>query len=158
MGRPPKPSHLPTPGHTHIPFQVRNKLALPLGGCCYPCLAAKSCLTLVTPWGVACHGMSMGCPRQEYWDGLPFPPPGDLPNPGIEPESPALAGGSFTTVLLGKIRAQASGFKMTCHREDIPFTDLIHIFHSLKSDILLGTSVNWLQMTVLALRWIHGLC
>ena len=30
----------------------------------------------------------MGCPRQEYWDGLPFPPPGDLPNPGIEPESP----------------------------------------------------------------------
>ena len=31
-------------------------------------------------------------PRQEYWDGLPFPPPGDLPNPGIKPMYPALAG------------------------------------------------------------------
>ena len=44
--------------------------------------------------------MSMGFLRQEYWSGLPFPPPGDLPNPGTEPESPvspALAGGFFTT-------------------------------------------------------------
>ena len=32
--------------------------------------------------------VSMGFSRQEYWNGLPFPPPGDLPNPGIEPESP----------------------------------------------------------------------
>ena len=42
----------------------------------------------------------MGFFRQEYWSGLPFPPPGDLPNPGIEPvsfKSPALAGGFFTT-------------------------------------------------------------
>jgi len=36
-------------------------------------------------------------PRQEYWRGLPFPSPGDLPDPGIEPVSPALAGGFFTT-------------------------------------------------------------
>ena len=35
--------------------------------------------------------------RQEYWSGLPFPPPGDLPDPGIEPVSPALAGGFFIT-------------------------------------------------------------
>ena len=35
--------------------------------------------------------------RQEYWSGLPFPPPGDVPNPGIEPESPALVDGFFTT-------------------------------------------------------------
>ena len=34
--------------------------------------------------------LSMGFPRPEYWSGLPFPPPGDLPNPGIEPMSPAL--------------------------------------------------------------------
>ena len=40
---------------------------------------------------------SMGFSRQEYWSGLPFPPPGDLPDPGIEPESPVLAGGFFTT-------------------------------------------------------------
>jgi len=33
----------------------------------------------------------MGFPRQEYWSGLPFPPPGDLPDPGIKPASPALA-------------------------------------------------------------------
>ena len=39
---------------------------------------------------------SMGFPRQEYWSGLLFPSPGDLPNPGIEPKSPALAGGFFT--------------------------------------------------------------
>ena len=39
----------------------------------------------------------MRFPRQEYWCGLPFPSPGDLPNPGTDPESPALAGGFFTT-------------------------------------------------------------
>ena len=38
----------------------------------------------------------MGFPRQEYWSGLPFPSPGDLPDPGIKPMSPALAGGFFT--------------------------------------------------------------
>ena len=44
----------------------------------------------------------MGFSRQEYWSGLPFPSPGDLPDPGIEPMSPALAGGFFTTEPLGK--------------------------------------------------------
>ena len=45
---------------------------------------------------------SMGFSRQEYWSGLPLPPPGDLPNPGIELESPAWAGGFFTTEAPGK--------------------------------------------------------
>ena len=50
------------------------------------------------PWAVACQApLSIGFPRQEYWSGLSFSPPGDLPNPGIEPASPALAGGFFTT-------------------------------------------------------------
>ena len=40
--------------------------------------------------------------RQEYWSGLPFPSPGGLPNPGIEPDSAALAGGFFTTEPAGK--------------------------------------------------------
>ena len=40
--------------------------------------------------------------RQEYWSGLPFPPPRDLPDPGIQPASPALAGGFFTIEPLGK--------------------------------------------------------
>ena len=44
----------------------------------------------------------MGLSRQEYWSGLPFPPPGDLPYPGVEPMSPALAGGFFTTEPPGK--------------------------------------------------------
>ena len=44
----------------------------------------------------------MGVPRQEYWSELPFPFPGDLPDPGIEPVSPALAGRCFTTKPLGK--------------------------------------------------------
>ena len=60
----------------------------------------------VTPWTEACQApLSMGFPRQEYWSGLPFPPPGDLPNPGTEPKSlvpPALAGGFFTTEPPGK--------------------------------------------------------
>jgi len=54
-------------------------------------LVAKSCPTLVTPWTVAHQApLSMGFPRREYWSGLPFPSPGDLPNPGTEPSSPAL--------------------------------------------------------------------
>ena len=44
----------------------------------------------------------MGFPRQEYWSWLPFPSPGDLPDPGMEPRSPALAGGFFTTEPSGK--------------------------------------------------------
>ena len=64
-------------------------------------LVAKSCLNLVTPWTVACQApLSMGFSKQEYWSGLPFPPPGDLPGLGIEPESlgsPALAGGFCIT-------------------------------------------------------------
>ena len=44
-----------------------------------------------TPWTVPCQApSSMGFSRQEYWDGLPFPSPGDLPDPGIEPKSPTL--------------------------------------------------------------------
>ena len=51
-----------------------------------------------TLWSVACQAlMSMGFARQEYWGGLPFPSPGDLPDPGIELVSLALAGGFFTT-------------------------------------------------------------
>ena len=61
-------------------------------------LVAKSCPTLATPWTVACQApLSMGFSRQRYWSGLPFPSPGDLPDPGIEPMTSALAGRFFTT-------------------------------------------------------------
>ena len=57
----------------------------------------------VTPWTVVHQApLCMEFPRQEYWSGLPLPTPGDLPNPGIEPASPTLARGFFTTVVLGK--------------------------------------------------------
>ena len=48
--------------------------------------------SFVTPWTVVHQApLIMGFPRQEYWSGLPFPSPGDIPDPGIEPEPPALA-------------------------------------------------------------------
>ena len=50
----------------------------------------------VTPWTVAHQAsLSMGFSRQEYWSGLPFPSPGDPPDPGIEPVSPALQADSI---------------------------------------------------------------
>ena len=63
-------------------------------------LVAKSCLTLGDPMDCSLPGFSVhGISQQEYWSGLPFPPLGDLPDPGIEPASPAapaLAGKFFT--------------------------------------------------------------
>ena len=57
----------------------------------------------VTPWTVACQAsLSVGFPRQEYWSGLPFPPPGNLPNPGIEPMSLALQADSLLSEPPGK--------------------------------------------------------
>ena len=54
-------------------------------------LVATSCPTLVTPWTIACQApLPMGFSRQECWSGLPFPSPGDHPNPRIEPRFPAL--------------------------------------------------------------------
>ena len=63
----------------------------------------QSCLTLCDPMDFSPPGSSvLGFSRQEYWSGMPCPPPGDLPNSGIETTSlmsPALAGGFFTTRL-----------------------------------------------------------
>ena len=71
--------------------------------CCQPLSHVQ---LFATPWTIARQPpLSVGFPREEYWRGLPFPTPGDLPDPGIEPESLvslALAGGFFTTELLGK--------------------------------------------------------
>ena len=61
--------------------------------------------SFATPLNVARQTLlSMGFPRQEYWSGLPFPSPGDLPDPGIEPTSSALAGRFFNNELPGKPR------------------------------------------------------
>ena len=58
----------------------------------------------VTPWTVAHQApLSMGFSRQEFWSGLPFPSPGDLPDPGIEPRSPALQADALTSEPPGKL-------------------------------------------------------
>ena len=73
--------------------------------CLCVCSITKSCPTLLR---IVAHRapLSMGLPRQEYWSGLPFPYPGDLPNSGMEPRSPvsfALAGGLSTTEPPGSV-------------------------------------------------------
>ena len=65
------------------------------------CYAQSVMSDSVTPWPVACQAsLLMGFSRQEYWSRLPFPTPGDLPNPGIEPVFPALVGRFFFFFLL----------------------------------------------------------
>ena len=62
----------------------------------------------VTPWAVAHQApLSMGFPRQKYWSGLPFPSPGDLPDPGIKPVSSALQVDSLS------LRCQGSLLRIT---------------------------------------------
>ena len=86
-----------------------------------------------TPWTVACQApLSLGFSRQEYWSGLPFPSPGDLPNPGIEPGSPALQADSLLTELLLETANLLMGFPggisgkepvYQCNRLKIPAFD-----------------------------------
>ena len=69
-----------------------------VGGCGYGGLVAKLCSTLVTPWTVAFQApLSVGFSRQEYWSGLPFSSPGDLPNPGIKSNPVSCIAGRFFT-------------------------------------------------------------
>ena len=55
---------------------------------------------------------SVGFSRQEYWSGLPFPSPGDLPNPGIEPRSPALQADTLLSEPPGEVRGYEDAFKV----------------------------------------------
>ena len=67
-------------------------------------LVTKLCLTLAILWTIACQApLSMGFSRQEYWSGLPFPFPGDLPDPEIKPRSPELLADSLPTEIRGKL-------------------------------------------------------
>ena len=89
--------------HVHI-FESSQLVCRGLTIFVYVCVTAQWCLTLcASPWTAACLApLSMGFPKQEYWSGLSFPSSGDLPNPGIELASLALAGGLFTTEPPGK--------------------------------------------------------
>ena len=66
----------------------------------YACMRVllRSTLCELMDYNPPGSSQSMGFSRQEYWSGLPCPPPEDLPEPGMEPAFPALAGGFFTTV------------------------------------------------------------
>ena len=79
-------------------------------------LAATSCAALATPWTVAHQApLSMEFLRQEYWSGLPFPPPGDLPDSGIKPAalvSAAFAGRVFTAAPPPGLQCAHPNFKM----------------------------------------------
>ena len=84
----------------------------------YPCVCMRvqSCLS-VTLWTVAYQApLTIGFSGQGCWSGLPFPTPGDLPSPGIEPLFPALAGGFFTPAPPGKPPlSMRPSLKLTMH-------------------------------------------
>ena len=79
------------------------------------CSVAQACRTLCDPVDCSPPGSSVhwGFSRQEYWSGWPFPSPGDLPDPGIEPGSPALQVDSFLTESPGKPSNWNKGAKDT---------------------------------------------
>ena len=78
------------------------------------CMCVQSCLTLGNPWTVALQTPPfIGFSRQKDWNGLPFPPPGHLPDPGIKLKSPAslaLAGRFFTSEPLEKPLVYSGSF------------------------------------------------
>ena len=98
----PSPGDLPDPGITPAsPAVAGGSFTTEPPGKPLPNVVAVYSLGHVwlfaTPGTVACQTpLSMGFPRQEYWTGLPYPSPGDLPDPRIEPRSPALARGFVT--------------------------------------------------------------
>ena len=86
-----KRSQRPVRGCCNDPGEVVTAWSTEQCRCCGRASVAKLCLTFATPWTVACQAsLFMGFPRPEYWSGLPFPSPGDLPNPGMERGSPML--------------------------------------------------------------------
>ena len=75
----------------------------------------------MTPWAVAGQApLSVAFSRKEYWSGLPFPSPGDLPNPETEPLSPALAGKFFTSEPPGKLSDLLGSLNLR-HRFEFPW-------------------------------------
>ena len=76
--------------------------------CAVLCVTAQSCLTLCDPMDRSQAPLSMGFSRQQYWSGLPCPPPGDLFNPGVKPRSPTLQADSLPAEPRGKPHISSS--------------------------------------------------
>ena len=109
-------------------------------------LVAKWCLTLATPWTVACQAsLPTGFSRQEYWSGLPFLSPGDLPDPGIEPGSP-LQADSLPTELEGKPQ---------CHPRPVLYLVVTDSFATRCPQQLCppGSSLHWISQARI-LEWL----
>ena len=88
--------------------------------CCYVSHSIIS--DSVNPWTVAHQvPLSMGVSRQEYWSRLPFPSPGDLPDPGIKPRFPALQADSLPFEPLEKPRKRVDDFKRLSPEEILPW-------------------------------------
>ena len=82
-----------------------------------------------TPGTVACQApLSLGFPRQEYGTGFPFPSPGDLPDPGFKPTSPALVGGFFTTEPSRELHVQIQPLANTCRAQAKRAPPLLTVF------------------------------
>ena len=89
----------------------------------------QSRLTLCDPWTVVGQApLSMGFSRQEYWSGLPFPSPRNLPDPGIEPESPELHADSVPSEPPGKHRQQCIYANVTLSTHSTPLPALVSMF------------------------------
>ena len=93
--------------------------------CC--CLVAKSCLTFLWP-----HGLSVGFSRQEYWSRFPFPSPGNLPGPGIEPVAPAASPAASPALRAGSLSLSHYFVLLDC----FPF--LLHFFFNSLMKFILG--------------------
>ena len=108
-------------------------------------LVAKSCPTLVTPWSVACqYPLSMGFSRQEYWSGLPFPSPEDLPNPGMEPGYPAWQADSLLTELREKPHVSAGTYaKLLNHVTSLRPYEPYRLPGSLVQGVLQARVLEW---------------
>ena len=88
--------NLPSKFHCIVPFKK--------GACLCAVLNRSVVSDSATPWAAVCQApLSMGFSRQEYWSGLPCPPPGDLPNPWLEPRSPASQADSLLSEPRGKL-------------------------------------------------------
>ena len=98
---------LPECSQGELPYSIISKMNLGVLSLLCACVCTLSHFSRVrlfaTPWTTAHQAPpSMGFSRQEYWSGLPFPSPGDLPYPGIEPWSPAFQADALTSEPAGK--------------------------------------------------------
>ena len=114
-------------------------------------LVCQACPTLATPWTIACQSpLSMGFSRQEYWSSLPFPSPGDLPDPGIKPGSPDLQADSLPSEPPGKSmslggQSQRLWCLLRINQDECPKRD-VDIRHGLPleaSSIIPDGGFNW---------------